>query len=81
MSRLPLLLLILAVPALAQLSEPHVIKADVDGCVRVRADHDVTATEIACLTGWDSNYRSRYFSSLAGNHIRDPARLDRQEIH
>jgi hypothetical protein len=50
MYRLPLLLLILAFPALAQLSEPHIVKTDVDGCVRVRTDHDVTATEIACLT-------------------------------
>ena len=37
-------------PRPGPVGEPYVVKSSVTGCVRVRADHNVTATEVGCLT-------------------------------
>ena len=46
---IPVILLVLASPVYAQMSEPYVVKDSVTDCVNVRPDHDVTTTPIACL--------------------------------
>lgn len=43
-------LLLVTVPAFAQMAEPHRVKDSVTDCVHVREDHYVTSSEIACLT-------------------------------
>ena len=41
--------LLFQIHALAQMSEPYVVRDSVSDCVFVRSDHDVTASEVACL--------------------------------
>jgi competence protein ComEC len=49
MRRTSIVLIALAFPAFAQISQPYVVRDSVSNCVNVRVDHDDSSSSIACL--------------------------------